>query len=117
MAIESPTDRGAALATYATNKVEGSTPGQLVLQTYDYVIACCRRSDWVRANKGIVELMHSLDLEQLDVAGPLWRIYEYCLDANRNKRFEEVIGLLSELRSAWAEVVDEVETGRPPGAK
>ncbi|MFH1278938.1 MAG: flagellar export chaperone FliS [Candidatus Eisenbacteria bacterium] len=117
MAIESPTDTSSAIATYVTNKVEGSTPGQLVLQTYDYIIACCRRSDWVRANKGIVELMKGLDLEHLEIAGPLWRIYEYCLDANREKRFEEVMGLLSELRSSWAQVVDEVETGRPAGTR
>lgn len=112
MTIDSSPDKSAALATYARNKVEGSTPGQLILQTYDYVIACSRRGDWQRSNKGITELMSSLDLEYMSVAGPLWRIYEYCLDANREGRCEEVIDLMTELREAWASVVEEVETGR-----
>jgi flagellin-specific chaperone FliS len=112
MTIDSSTDTSAALATYARNKVEGSTPGQLILQTYDYVIACSRRGDWQRANKGITELMAGLDLDFLPIAGPLWRIYEYCLDANRDGRTEEAISLMTELRDTWASVVDEVETGQ-----
>lgn len=100
-----------AVATYSANQVEGATPGQLMLQTYDYVIACCRRKDMVQAKKGLVELMGSLNLDQTDVAGPLFRVYEYCLDVVREGKFDEALGYLSELREVWADVVDKVESG------
>ena len=99
-----------ALATYRLNKLEGATPGELLLQTYDYIIGCCQRNDWVRAKKGIVELMGSLDMEYLDVSGPLWRIYEYCLDLLRAQKFDEALDILSTLRDSWAEVVEKSET-------
>jgi flagellin-specific chaperone FliS len=99
---------------YNASKIKGATPGQLVLQTYDYVITNCRRGDWVQAKKGLVELMGSLNLDHPDVAGPLFRLYEYCLDGIRERRFDETIAILSELREAWEALVDQVESGASP---
>ena len=63
MPNECPTSTSEVLATYKASKVQGATPGQLLLQTYDFIIACCRRGDMIRAKNGIVELMGSLDLD------------------------------------------------------
>jgi flagellin-specific chaperone FliS len=100
-----------AVETYNASKIQSATPGQLVLQTYDYVIACCRRGDTSQAKKGVVELMGALDLEQEDVSGPLFRLYEYCLDVIREGKCDEAIGYLTELREAWTGVLDRVESG------
>ncbi len=100
-----------ALKTYHANQIEGATPGRLVLMLYDYVLACLRRGDGMRAKKGLVELMGSLNLDYLDVAGPLFRLYEYCLDIVREKEFEEAQGYIEELREAWLGVVERTETG------
>jgi len=100
-----------AVEAYSTSQIEGATPGQLVLQTFDFIIGCCRREDWIRAKKGVVELMGALNPDYPDVSGPLFRVYEYCLDVIRDQKIEEAIGILSELRDTWADVVDRVESG------
>ena len=100
-----------AVETYCANQVEGATPGKLLLQTYDYVIASCRAGDRFRTKRGIVELMGALDLEYLDVAGPLYRIYEYLLDIVREEKYDEAQRILMELREAWAQVIHRIEAG------
>ena len=100
-----------AIETYKTSGIESATPGRLVLQTYDFVIAQCRDQDMVRAKQGVVELMSALDLDREDIAGPLFRIYEYCLDALREGRFEETVEIFCELREAWKSVLAEAEMG------
>ena len=119
MPNEYSTPTSEALATYNASNLEGATPGQVLLQTYDYIIACCRQGDWMRANKGMVELMGALDLDadRLDISGSLWRIYEYCLDIIREGKFEEAISILSGLRESWAEVVERIETGAVAGGE
>jgi flagellin-specific chaperone FliS len=99
------------MEVYQASKVEASTPGQLVLQTYDYVIGSCRRGEMVQAKKGLVELMGALNLDHLDVSGPLFRLYEYCLELIRDEKLEEAIGVLSELRQSWLGVLDNAQSG------
>ncbi len=102
-----------AVRTYKTNKIEGATPGELVLHVYDYVIACCRRKDLFGAKRGIVELQGALDLDHLDVAGPLFRIYEYTCDILREEKYDEAERIVGELRTAWRRIVDLAEAGGP----
>ncbi|GEM_PF-1565318 len=111
MSIACPPSTREAVETYSANQIEGATPAQLVLQTYDFIIACCRRGDWMRAKSGVVELMGALNPDYDDISGPLFRVYEYCLDVIREKKFEEAIKILSELRESWAVVVDRLESG------
>lgn len=99
-----------AVQAYTAQAVEGATPGRLTLMLFDHVLACLRRKDVIKAKQGIVELMSSLDLDYLEVAGPLYRIYEYCLDIVRVKKFDEAGKLLDEVRQAWEQVVNNVET-------
>ena len=111
MPIACPPSTREAVETYSANQVEGATPGRLLLQTYDFIITCCRRGDWVRAKKGVVELMGSLNPDYDDISGPLFRVYEYCLDIIREQKFEEAIKIISELRASWATVVERLESG------
>ncbi len=111
MPIACPPSTREAVETYSANQVEGATPGRLMLQTYDFIITCCRRGDWVRAKKGVVELMGSLNPDHDDISGPLFQVYEYCLNIIREQKFEEAIKILSELRASWATVVERLESG------
>ena len=111
MANGCPTSTREAVEIYSASQVKGATPGQLILQTYDHIIACCRKGDQFQAKKGVVELMSSLNLDYQDISGPLFRLYEYCLDVLREQRFEEAIEILSELRDTWTQVLDQVESG------
>jgi len=94
-----------AIGTYASSQVANASPGQLIVILYDYTIGCCRRGDLMNAKRGLVELSASLDLTYLDVAGPLFRVYEYLLDAVRAGRFEEAQSTLEQLRESWVEAV------------
>lgn len=104
-----------AIGTYAGGQVANASPGQLIVILYDYTIGCCRRRDAVNAKRGLVELSASLDLGCLDVAGPLFRIYEYLLEAVRDGRFEEAQDTLGQLRESWVEAL--ARTGAAPASR
>lgn len=109
---DGPISARQAIDAYATNRIAGASPGQLVLITYDYVLRCCRCGDTVNAKRGLIELTSGLNLEYLEVAGPLYRLYEYCLDRVREGDFAEVQRIVTELRDAWTEVLS-VSEGQP----
>lgn len=103
-----------AIGTYAANQVANASPGQLIVILYDYTIGCCRRGDMLNAKRGLVELSGALDLTYLDVAGPLFRIYEYLLDVVRAGRFDEAQGTLEQLRASWIEAMAKAGTAPAP---
>ena len=103
-----------AVGTYAASQIAGASPGQLVLILYDYTIGCCRRADAVNARRGLVELMSALDLTYLDVAGPLYRVYEYLLEQVRGGDFSTALPTLEELRTTWTEVLVRAGTAPAP---
>ena len=98
-----------AVAAYARSQVTGASPGQLVVLLFDATLGACRRGDVQQARQGLVELMSSLDLDHLDVAGPLFRLYEYCLDEVRKGNLGEPQHILTELRQSWCEAVARAE--------
>ena len=102
-----------AVQTYTAQAVEGANPPRLTLMLFDHILACIRRREVMKAKKGLVELMGSLDLEYLEVAGPLYRLYEYCLDVVRDQKFDEAERLMVEVRDAWEQVVKKVESEEP----
>jgi flagellar protein FliS len=118
-----------AIAAYQQNDVElsvySASPVQLVVMLYDGAIqslvqanALIQRGDIqakaqqiIRATNIISELSGVLDLEQGEVAQNLDGIYGYArkqlISANlRNdqRKINEVVHLLKELRSAWQEL-------------
>jgi flagellin-specific chaperone FliS len=95
-----------AVAAYAANQVSGASPGQLVTMLYEVTIKACRAGDTARARQGLIELSSGLNLDYLEVAGPLYRLYEFCLDGVQKGNFAEVEHLLSDLRQAWTEALD-----------
>ena len=102
-----------AVKTYTAQAVEGANPPRLTLMLFDHILACIRRQEAMKAKQGIVELMGSLDLEYLEISGPLYRLYEYCLDIVREEKFDEAERLLVEVRDAWEQVVKKVEAEEP----
>jgi len=118
-----------AIASYQQNEVElsvySASPVELVVMLYDGAIqslvqanALIQRGDIqakaqqiIRATNIISELSGVLDLEQGEVAQNLDGIYGYArkqlISANlRNdqRKINEVVHLLKELRSAWQEL-------------
>ncbi|MFN3410777.1 MAG: flagellar export chaperone FliS [Exilispira sp.] len=114
--------------SYLEMKVKTASPIQLVIMLYDKAIVCLNtaielinkksikfdviNNNIIRAQDIISELMLSLDFEQGgEIAQNLFSIYDYCMkqmiDGNikkDSKLLTDVVKILSELRSAWAEL-------------
>lgn len=114
--------------SYLEMKVKTASPIQLVVMLYDKAIVCLNtaidlidkksikfdivNNNIIRAQDIVSELMLSLDFEQGgEIAQNLFAIYDYCMkqmiDGNikkDSKMLKDVVKILSELRSAWAEL-------------
>ena len=119
---------------YVDNQVNTATPGRLIVLAYDGAIRFAktgleamkaRKLDVQSFNIGktqaiLTELIVCLDNKaNPELAGSLSSLYTYMFDrlteANIHdnvQALEEVIGLLSDLRSAWAEAETMVRSGR-----
>ena len=113
--------------SYRKTNITTSDPVRLVIMCYEVAIDSLRlakekikEKDYEKKAKAIIraqdvidELLCSLDLEKGDaIASNLSSLYNYMLrrilhgDVNRDMgAIDEVIGMLSELLSAWQEVV------------
>lgn len=110
---------------YTQNSVQTATPGQLVVMLYDGMIRFFTQgrialeegkielaNEKIRRGLAIVtELRCTLDMTQGQVAERLAAIYDWCneevIDARVGKsidRLNEVISMLTSLRSAWAQI-------------
>jgi flagellar protein FliS len=110
---------------YRESSVLTASPEQLVVMLYDGVNRFLRQAEVLlregtyeqaheRMNRGeaiIDELLATLDMDQGQVADRLQAIYVYCkrclTDARRDRDGDKValvVGLLGELRDAWAQV-------------
>ncbi|MCB0882566.1 MAG: flagellar export chaperone FliS [Thermoleophilia bacterium] len=119
------------LRQYTQRTVQTATPGQLVVMLYDGMIrfftqarAAMESGDVQTMNERVgrglaivTELRCTLDMTQGELPERLAGIYDWCHDevidarlANDTARINQVIGMLADLRSAWAQVAN---TPRP----
>lgn len=110
---------------YRQNSVLTASPGQLVVMLYDGAIRFLRQAELAmeegaiahtndrmqRAEAILDELLATLNPEAGEISTRLEAIYTFCrseLIAARLQRsplkIKQVIGLLAELREAWAEI-------------
>ena len=111
---------------YQQNQIETADQGALILMMFEGALKfinqakeAINKKDIVGAHKSInraqdivVELMCSLDLEAGEVAGNLFRLYDYTYhqlkEANLQKKVEpaeEAEKVLTSLRESWEQVV------------
>lgn len=123
---------------YTARAIQTASPGQLVVMLYDGLIrflgqskAAMERRDMgeaglkmSRAQAIVTELRCSLDLTRGPIAENLAKIYDWTADEMMGARMESdpqrvarLIGLLGELRDAWAQIAStpkpQVEIDRP----
>lgn len=99
------------VAQYKTSAIENGSPADLVLRLYDHILERCEAKDFMGAKKAVVELQGSLDLEHVDISGPLFRLYEYVADRLRKQDYEEAVRIIQDLRGSWLTAMESVETG------
>ncbi len=113
---------------YLRSQVELATPGMLIVLLYDGAIkflniykhkidtnAFAEAFNFkMKAQNIIYELSASLDMEAGDISNNLYRVYDYMMDklisvdvlAKEVTAVDEVVGLLTELRDTWKDVVE-----------
>ena len=90
---------------YQRQDIYSSTPLQLVVKLYDVAISACYRGDRKRLRTALAELMSGLNLEEGgDIAGRLYRLYEYCIEESVSGDLVSVRNVLTELRDAWKQI-------------
>ena len=98
-----------AVESYRTQQVTGAAPAQLLLQLYDHAIAGVVRQDQRQVTAALVELIGSLNFDYEEIALGLFRLYDWCMRRVRAKDWDEVLGILRELRAAWAQATAELD--------
>jgi len=122
---------------YREMQVQTASPEQLVLMLYDGALRFCNaarvameKQDYeaahnqiTRAQDVIYELMAGLNPEAGEIADHLFRLYEYftfrLIQANLRRGpqpITEVMGLIGELRGAWAQAMVSLRPAAQPVA-
>ena len=69
---------------------------------YDLFIVSCKRNDVQKMSRVLIELMGSLNFEYEDTSTRLYRLYEYCQRCVFQKKYDEALHIIQELRDTWA---------------
>lgn len=89
------------IASYHSSQVLGASPTQLMLMIYEIAIVACGRRDTDRARRAVCELVATLNFDYDEIAVPLFRLYEYCLNQIATGSCEEASKILRGLKQAW----------------
>jgi hypothetical protein len=95
-----------AIRKYIEKKIMGAATINLLLETFDFIIAACRDQNPDRALKGIFALERSLDFSAVpDLARLFLIVYRHCGHLVGSGQFEDAGAFMADLRSAWNEAV------------
>jgi len=92
-----------AFEGYKKNEIMGLTPVHLILKVFDYVIVNCKRRDLSKVLAGLTQLIAALNFDYKEISLGFFRLYRYCQSEARKGKFEEVVNIIGELRSSWAQ--------------
>lgn len=93
---------GGKLPSYIEQEVLSWSKEKLILKMYDLFIVSCKRKDVQKMSRVLIELMGSLNFDYEETATRLYRIYEYCQRCIFQKKFDEALHIIQELRDTWA---------------
>ena len=86
---------------------------KLILKMYDLFIVSVKRNDISKGSKVLIELMSALNFDYEDVSTRLYRLYEYCQRCIFQKKLQEAIFIITELRNTWAKTFNLEEEKKP----
>ncbi|OHB98067.1 MAG: hypothetical protein A2Z58_08250 [Planctomycetes bacterium RIFCSPHIGHO2_12_42_15] len=95
---------------YLEQEIMTLNPVQLLIKAYDAGIAACNRREESKASAVLVELIDSLNFDYAEIAGSLFRLYDYCMREIKRGNFDVTLKVLKELRETWVQVQDNVQT-------
>ena len=88
--------------SYLEQEVFSWSKEKIILKMYDLFIVSCKKKDVQKMSKVLIELMGSLNFEYEETATRLYRLYEYCQRCIFQRKLDEALYIIQELRLAWA---------------
>lgn len=88
---------------YLEQEVYQWSPEKLILKTYDLFIVACKREESEKMTNILRSLMAALDFEYSEQSTRLFRMYEYCQECVRKRKYDEALTIIKELRATWAQ--------------
>ncbi len=89
---------------YLANEILDASPQKLLIKIYDFAIAQCKNKNIEKTNKALMALQTALrydDESSIEISNGLRNLYEFCQDQMRQRKYEIVEKILSELRETW----------------
>ena len=84
-----------------------ASPEQCVLHVYDIAIQGCRKREPQKTGKALAALIDALDFEAGgDFATRLYSLYEYCIKNVYQKKFDDPLKILMDLRETWQDALN-----------
>jgi hypothetical protein len=103
-----------AVAEYVERRMMGAAALDLLLATFEYVIASCRSRNAEKVEKGLVLLESTLDFQAApDLSGLFLTAYRHIEALIGEGRFDESLPLLVGLAEAWKKVNDQTHKRIP----
>ncbi|MGQ9818864.1 MAG: flagellar protein FliS [Candidatus Kapaibacteriales bacterium] len=88
---------------YLEQEVMSWSKEKIILKMYDLFILSAKKKDVNKMNRVLVELMGALNFDYEETATRLYRLYEYVQRLVFQKRYNDAINIIQELRNAWNE--------------
>lgn len=86
---------------YLEQEVLSWSKEKVILKMYDLFILSAKKQDIRKMNRVLAELMGSLNFDYEETATRLYRLYEYVQRLVFQKRFDDAIFIIQELRNSW----------------
>jgi flagellin-specific chaperone FliS len=87
---------------YLEQEVMSWSREKIILKMYDLFIVSCKRQDVQKMTRVLTELMGSLNFDYEETSTRLYRLYEYCQRCIFQKKYDEALYIIKELRESWA---------------
>lgn len=94
------------LNKYIEKEILEANPKQLLIKVYDFALLNCQKHDMIKTNNAIQELINGLSFETEEtknISVGLLKLYQFCQDQMRKKKYDVVYKILSELKNTWLE--------------
>ncbi len=88
--------------SYLEQEVYSWSKEKIILKMYDLFIVSCKRQDVQKMSRVLIELMGSLNFDYEETSTRLYRLYEYCQRCIFQKKFDEALHIITDLRNTWA---------------
>ncbi|MFN3306721.1 MAG: flagellar protein FliS [Candidatus Kapaibacteriota bacterium] len=93
--------RETGVPQYVEQEVLSWSKEKVILKMYDLFIISAKKKDVRKMNRVLAELMASLNFDYEETATRLYRLYEYIQRLVFQKRYDDAIFIIQELRNAW----------------